>query len=108
MQFAPRVHGFLVIQIWRLDDGCMSYAELCRRVGRVASTHDITRPSYETIRRIARQERLRRLRRAEALRRALADTIGAPPDPLVIIDRFLRVARLSMAYEPSGPDAAPP
>lgn len=108
MQFAPRVHGFLIMQVWRLDDGQISFAELNRRVGRIASRHDLPRPSYETIRRIAHRERRRRLQKKEALGLALVEARRRPADRLAVLHQLWRLAQLTRIYEPSGHGPAPP
>ena len=86
VQAAPRYADPLVLAIYRLDDGKMSFAELGRRVGREAETLGLRRPSYVHVRRLAHAERERLAERRRLLTRA-AETfaVGLVPDVVELI-----------------------
>jgi hypothetical protein len=50
--FAPRIDSRLVAAIERLDDTTVRIAETNRRLGELADTLGLTRPSYEQVRTI--------------------------------------------------------
>jgi hypothetical protein len=58
----PRIDERLVAAIEHLDDGVMSIAEVCRRVGSEAESAGLTRPSYEGIRELVHLSRAMRQR----------------------------------------------
>jgi len=81
----------VIAAIRELDDGRESIAEVCRRVGAVAATLALPRPSYVHVRRLVRRNRAhadaRRTRRT-ALRGIAAD-----------VATDLAVGRFVHAYE---------
>ena len=54
MQFSPRLHPFLLEQIWALDDGRCSVAEIWRGVTREAGAVGLAGPGYHTVRAVVR------------------------------------------------------
>jgi hypothetical protein len=74
--FAPRYDRRLLDAIRRLDDEAVAIAETCRRVGDVADTLGLPRPSYVHLRRIVVAERRRR-RELRDLREEVAGALLA-------------------------------
>jgi hypothetical protein len=54
---APRYDPRLVAALFDLDDRSLPIAEICRRVGDIASSMGIPRPSYVHVRRLVRAKR---------------------------------------------------
>jgi hypothetical protein len=92
--FAPRIDARLVVAIERLDDPTVRIAETNRRVGEIAETIGLPRPSYEQVRTIVHESRRLgprpsagdvlldiafRVRPPSAFGDYLADTL--PPEP---------------------------
>jgi hypothetical protein len=59
----PRIDPRLVEAIARLDDGKVSIAEVCRRIGNEAESAGLTRPSYEGLRQLVNLSRSARAER---------------------------------------------
>lgn len=57
MRSAVALHDRLWKTLSAIDDGSLPVAELHRRVGVVADSLGLTRPSYQTVRRAARAQR---------------------------------------------------
>ena len=55
---APRLPWPLLEEMRRLSATELTAAEICRRIGQFACTHDFQRPSYQTVRRLVERERL--------------------------------------------------
>jgi hypothetical protein len=55
--FAPRIDARLVVAIEQLDDPLERIAETNRRVGEIAETIGLPRPSYESVRTIVHEAR---------------------------------------------------
>jgi hypothetical protein len=55
---APRIAPELVGELQRIDDGVLSIAEVCRRVGAAAERLGLARPSYEQVRVLVHERRL--------------------------------------------------
>lgn len=64
---APRYDPRLVQALRWLDDRSVPIAETCRRIGVVAETLGVPRPSYVHLRRLVQAERARADDRAEVL-----------------------------------------
>lgn len=80
-KFAPRYRHALLEAVYRLDDGKISIAELCRRVDTEAERLGLPRPSYVHLRRISQAERERRRERREVIVDGLHTlAAGRPPD----------------------------
>jgi hypothetical protein len=79
---APRYDPRLLAAIRRLDDEGRPIAETCRRVGEVAATLGLPRPSYVHLRRIVIAER-HRSRELQELRDQLAGGLLAGRLPRV-------------------------
>jgi len=88
-QAAPRYDPRILAAARELDDGTLPVAEICRRVGRVASALGLPRPSYVHLRRLVRAERLRREELRE-LRREIVDDVTRhrPVDTYVVAERL--------------------
>ena len=54
---APRIDPRLVAALERLDDESLPYAEVARRLGRVAAELGLAQPSYEQVRVLTRRHR---------------------------------------------------
>jgi hypothetical protein len=54
---APRLAWPLVVELRRLAASDASIADIRRELGRYAERHALTRPSYETVRRLVTRER---------------------------------------------------
>ena len=93
MQFSPRLHPFLLEQIWALDDGRCSVAEIWRGVTREAGAVGLAGPGYHTVRAVVGAERLRRAERNEALLMALREATRYTPDALRVIDHLAAAHR---------------
>ena len=93
MHFSPRLHEFLLRRAWAHDDGCLSIAEIWRRVRRDAEELGLVTPGYHTIRRIVGVERERRAAQREALLTAVEEAFRWAPDPLRILDHLAAAAR---------------
>jgi hypothetical protein len=102
MQFSPRLHPFLVEQIWALDDGRRPIAEIWRGVTREAGTVGLAAPGYHTVRTVVRAERLRRAERNEALLMALREATRYTPDGLRVIDHLAAAHRRRRRAPPRG------
>jgi hypothetical protein len=59
MKFAPRISPRLVTVIDRLAKRDLSPAEICRQVGDEAERLGLTRPSYQCVRLLVRENRSR-------------------------------------------------
>ena len=57
VQSGPRIDPRLIEAIVRVDDGTVSIAEVCRRIGNEAESAGLTRPSYEGIRQLVHLSR---------------------------------------------------
>ncbi len=93
MQFSPRLHPFLIEQIWALDDGRQPIAEIWRGVSREARVVGLAAPGYHTVRTVVRAERLRREERNEVLLLALKEATRYTPDGLLVIDHVAAAHR---------------
>ena len=60
LAFAPRIPQRLLVQLGRLDDPRLPFAEINRRLGAEAARLGLPRPSYQRVRELIHQ--LRRLR----------------------------------------------
>ncbi|HEX5799188.1 MAG TPA: hypothetical protein VFY02_03720 [Gaiellaceae bacterium] len=58
---APRIDPRLVAALERIDDESLPFAEVSRRVGRVAAELGLPKPSYEQVRVLTRRHRRREL-----------------------------------------------
>jgi len=58
---APRIDPRLVAALERIDDDSLPYAEVCRRIGRVAAELGLAKPCYEQCRVLTRRHRRREL-----------------------------------------------
>lgn len=99
---APRYDKRLVAALVDLDDRTVSIAETCRRLGDIASSMGVPRPSYVHVRRLVRAKRdyedVERLQR-DALRQIGGDVVtsimlGRFVDPYDVAER-VRTARAS-------------
>jgi hypothetical protein len=99
---APRYDRRLVAALVDLDDRSVPIAEICRRLGDVAATIAVPRPSYVHVRRLVRAKRdyedAERERR-EALRAIAGDVaanlmLGRFVDPYDVAER-VRIVRAS-------------
>jgi hypothetical protein len=59
VDFAPRISPRLRAEIERLADTSANAAEITRRVGELAGRLGLRRPSYEQVRKLAREHRAR-------------------------------------------------
>jgi hypothetical protein len=77
LSFAPRLDSRLVDALAHLDDGVSSYADLNRRLGVVAESLGLRRPSYEAVRCCAHELRLEHVEAApgENLARIFAEVV---------------------------------
>jgi hypothetical protein len=99
---APRYDPRLVAALVDLDDRSLPIAEICRRLGDVAVSIGVSRPSYVHVRRLVRAKRdYEDLEREErnALRSIAGDVVanlvlGRSVDPYDVAER-VRVARAS-------------
>jgi len=98
MRFSPRLHPFLVEQIWALDDGRCTMAEIWRGVGREAAGVGLAGPGYHSVRAVVRAERERRAARNEALLIALEEATSRVPDGLRVIDHLAAASRLRRTH----------
>lgn len=94
MRFSPRVHPFLIEQIWTLDDGRCTVAEIWRGVGREAWRVGLAGPCYHSVRAVVGAERERRAARNEALLIALEEATRRVPDGLRVIDHVAAASKL--------------
>jgi hypothetical protein len=99
---APRYDARLVAALVDLDDRSLAIAEICRRLGDVAASIGVPRPSYVHVRRLVRAKReyedVEREQRA-ALRAIGGDVVtkimlGRFVDPYDVAER-VRIARAS-------------
>jgi hypothetical protein len=99
---APRYDKRLVAALVDLDDRTVPIAETCRRVGDVAASMGVPRPSYVHVRRLVRAKRdyedVERQQR-DALRQIGGDVVtsimlGRFVDPYDVAER-VRIARAS-------------
>jgi len=88
VRFSPRLHPFLVQELWRLDDGHVPVAELWRAITRVAWESGLTSPGYHTVRVVVRAERRRRAAQREALLIALEESFQWAPSVFRITDHL--------------------
>jgi hypothetical protein len=99
---APRYDNRLVAALVDLDDRTVPIAEICRRLGDIAVSMGVPRPSYVHVRRLVRAKReyedVERAQR-KALRRIGGDVVtsivlGRYVDPYDVAER-VRIARAS-------------
>lgn len=100
MQFAsrrldPRLHALVVAH----DRDEHPVAETWRRVGETAQELGLPRPSYHTVRELARLERLRRRARTETRKAALRVLEGALSQRVVDLPIALDAYTLARARE---------
>ena len=81
---APRIDPRLVAAVARLDDPRQPIAETNRRIGRLAESLGIPRPSYQQVRLLVHAERDRQRRRRAVLELLLeVDVRARPPEALL-------------------------
>ena len=91
----PRLHALVVAH----DADEHSMAETWRRVGETAQELGLPRPSYHTVRELARIERLRRRARTETRKAALRVLEGAVSQRVVDLPIALDAYNLAKARE---------
>ena len=57
VKFAPRIDACLIEALATLDDPCQPVAETRRRLGALAESLDLPRPSYERVRQLVAEHR---------------------------------------------------
>jgi hypothetical protein len=99
---APRYDARIVSALRALDDPKEPMAEICRRVGDVASRLGLTRPSYVHVRRLLLAERTRR-----AIIRAVTDAVVWRLAVGLLADPFAASSRLRYVRAPRTRSYAP-
>ena len=102
MRFSPRLHPYLIEQIWAIDDGRRAVAEIWRAVTREAEKAGLAAPGYHSVRNVVIVERQRRAARTEALLIAVSEVPRYAPDGFRIVDALATVH----ARRPRSPSAA--
>jgi hypothetical protein len=91
---APRYDARIVDAVRRLDDERVSMAETCRRVGDVAVTLGLPRPSIVHLRRLVRAERERAREIDGLLESLVAEALTGRAPRLVAANAKVREAEL--------------
>ena len=94
MRFSPRLHPFLVQELWRLDDGHVPIAELWRAINRICWEIGLAAPGYHSVRTVVKAERERRAAQREALLIALEESFQWSPSLFRITDHLAAAYRL--------------
>lgn len=94
MRFSPRLHPFLVQELWRLDDGHVPIAELWRAINGISWEIGLASPGYHTVRTVVKAERERRAAQREALLIALEESFQWSPSLFRITDHVAAAYRL--------------
>jgi hypothetical protein len=94
VRFSPKLHPFLVKELWELDDGHVPIAELWRAITRIAWEIGLPSPGYHTVRTVVRAERRRRAAQREALLIALEESFQWAPSLFRITDHLAAAFQL--------------
>ena len=84
LAFAPRIPQRLLVQLGRLDDPRLPFAEINRRLGAEAARLGLPPPSYQRVRELLHQ--LRRLRRGPTTAQVLVDIAFRVRPPGAFLD----------------------
>ena len=87
LRFAPRYDVRLVAALVELDDRDVPIAEVCRRLGDVAASIGVPRPSYVHVRRLVRAKRA--YEDAERERRDQLRAIAGDVVTKILLGRFV-------------------